>query len=77
MCTFLFVRLAKFPSFSHGCDGVHVDYCNDWDSDLLPDWLLKHKEMIFPLNCVEKKGVLGHGQYGMVHKGAFHHGNAV
>ena len=40
------------------------------------------KEVIMELWCInhysiEKKQILGHGQYGTVHQGLFHNGNAV
>ena len=42
---------------------------------ILPSWVQPH--MVYPENAIEIKTVLGHGQYGTVYKGQFHHGNAV
>ena len=41
----------------------------------LPAWVEPH--MVFSEASIEKKLILGHGQYGTVHKGLFHNGNAV
>ena len=45
--------------------------------DILPKWLTKRKDMIFGHEYVIKKELLGHGQYGTVHKGTFNYGNAM
>ena len=51
---------------------------NDFDKDyVLPDWLRKRKEMIFPETSVMKGQQLGKGQFGTVFKGALVQGNAV
>ena len=41
----------------------------------LPEWVEPH--MVYPESSIEKKEILGQGQYGIVHKGLFHNGNAV
>ena len=41
----------------------------------LPEWVEPH--MVYSENSIETKQTLGHGQYGTVHKGLFHNGNAV
>ena len=41
----------------------------------LPAWIEPH--MVYSESSIEKKLILGHGQYGTVHKGLFHNGNAV
>ena len=51
---------------------------NDFDKEyVLPDWLRKRKEMIFPETSVMKGQQLGKGQFGTVFKGALVQGNAV
>ena len=50
---------------------------HDSHLDILPKWLSKRQDMIFSSECIEKKEMLGHGQYGTVHKGIFHYGNAM
>ena len=42
---------------------------------LLPMWLKPH--MLYPKDSVVRKGFLGRGEYGYVHKGVFRHGQAV
>ena len=44
---------------------------------ILPAWITEKRDMICPSGSVRKHKLLGSGQYGHVHKGAFHHGNAV
>ena len=41
----------------------------------LPKWVEPH--MVYSEHSIEKKQILGHGQYGTVHQGLFHNGNAV
>ena len=55
----------------------NLDFEPDLDYHILPKWLLQRQDMIFPYNRIEKKEMLGHGQYGTVNKGIFHHGNAM
>ena len=45
--------------------------------DILPKWLTERQDMIFAHKYVKKKEMLGHGQYGTVHKGTFNYGNAM
>ena len=45
--------------------------------DILPKWLADRQDMIFSPDYIKKKEMLGHGQYGTVHKGIFHYGNAM
>ena len=42
---------------------------------LLPRWVKPH--MVYPKDSVARKGFLGSGQYGIVHKGVFCQGQAV
>ena len=49
---------------------------DDKDS-LLPDWLMERKEMIFPIESVEKYQEIGRGQFGIVFKGKLAQGQAV
>ena len=57
-------------------DTDESDMEHDCQLDILPKWLSNRQEMIFSLDCIEKKEMLGHGQYGTVNKGIFHYGNA-
>ena len=65
------------------CSRCSVPNCNEnnCSRDILdlmkhfPEWVEPH--MVYPAASVEKKQILGHGQYGTVHKGIFHHGKAV
>ena len=41
----------------------------------LPDWV--EPQMVYLEGAIERKNMLGHGQYGKVHHGLFHNGNAV
>ena len=41
----------------------------------LPDWVEPH--MVYSEAAIERKEMLGKGQYGTVHNGLFHNGNAV
>ena len=41
----------------------------------LPKWVEPH--MVYSEASIEKKQILGHGQYGTVHQGLFHNGHAV
>ena len=41
----------------------------------LPNWVEPH--MVYLEASIEKKRIIGHGQYGTVHQGLFHNGNAV
>ena len=42
---------------------------------LLPSWVKPH--MVFPPSSVNKQDLLGHGSYGMVHKGTYAQGQAM
>ena len=44
---------------------------------MLPQWILDKPDMIYPQNSIKKKGALGTGQFGTVHKGTYCQGNAV
>ena len=48
----------------------------DKDS-LLPDWLMERKEMIFPIESIEKYQEIGRGQFGIVFKAKLAQGQAV
>ena len=72
------------PTFLDVPDGQWINYDtdesdmeNDCQFDILPKWLSTRQDMIFTPDCIEKKEMLGHGQYGTVHKGVFHYGNAM
>ena len=41
----------------------------------LPKWITL--QMVYPNESVERKGILGCGQYGIVQKGVVHQGGAV
>ena len=47
------------------------------DASILPQWLLKRKEMIFSHMYIEQQEKLGSGQFGAVFKGRLRQGNAV
>ena len=49
---------------------------DDKDS-LLPDWLKERKEMIFPIESIEKYQEIGRGQFGTVFKAKLAQGQAV
>ena len=42
---------------------------------VLPPWVEAH--MVYPHSSIKTQRLLGHGQYGTVHKGIYHHGYAV
>ena len=42
---------------------------------VLPYWIKAH--MVYPQNSIKIQRLLGHGQYGTVHKGTYQHGCAV
>ena len=42
---------------------------------VLPFWVKAH--MVYPQHSIKTQRILGHGQYGTVHKGLYHHGSAV
>ena len=73
--------LEVFPDVPDGqCvnyDTDESDMEHDSQLDILPKWLSKRQDMIFSSECIEKKEMIGHGQYGTVHKGIFHYGNAM
>ena len=58
-------------------DTDESDMENDSHYDILPKWITSRQDMIFSPECIEKKEMLGHGQYGAVNKGIFRHGNAM
>ena len=58
-------------------DTDESDMEHDSHYDILPKWITKRPDMIFSPECIEKKEMLGHGHYGTVNKGVFHHGNAM
>ena len=47
------------------------------EASILPEWLLKRKEMIYSHIYVEQQEKLGSGQFGTVFKGRLKQGNAV
>ena len=47
------------------------------EASILPQWLLKRKEMIFSHMYIEQQEKLGSGQFGTVFKGRLRQGNAV
>ena len=47
------------------------------EDNILPDWLRKRKEMVFPESAILKGQKLGKGQFGIVMKGALVLGNAM
>ena len=47
------------------------------ETSILPQWLLKRKEMIFSHMYIEQQEKLGSGQFGTVFKGRLKQGNAV
>ena len=53
-----------------------MDHDNN-NMDILPKWLADQQDMIFSPDYITKKEMLGHGQYGTVHKGIFQYGNAM
>ena len=58
---------AKFRKSSNGIE----------ETSILPQWLLKRKEMIFSHMYIEQQEKLGSGQFGTVYKGRLRQGNAV
>ena len=44
---------------------------------MVPDWLKKRKEMVYPPKCVEKGRQLGSGQFGAVFMGKLTQGTAM
>ena len=74
-------RVNDFPDVPDGqCinyDTEEEDMDHECNLDILPLWLTKRKDMIFSQEYITTKEILGHGQYGTVHKGIFHYGNAM
>ena len=77
-------RKEQFPDVPDGqcvnydTDDTHesdIEY--DGQVDILPKWLSNRQDMVFSPECIDMKEMIGHGQYGTVHKGVFHYGNAM
>ena len=58
------------------CESLASFSDNNCICSVLPSWILEKPEMICPTNSIQKKQVLGSGQFGTVHKGVYLHGNA-
>ena len=43
----------------------------------VPTWLDENKEIVFSPEHIQRKEMLGSGQYGVVYKGTFSHGKAM
>lgn len=68
-------EVEQYQCLVEGCDNR---ICSHAIMDVLkhlPDWVEPH--MVYSESSIEKKRILGHGQYGTVHQGLFHCGNAV
>ena len=53
-------------------NGIEIE-----ETSILPQWLLKRKEMMFSHMYIEQQEKLGSGQFGTVFKGRLKQGNAV
>ena len=50
---------------------------SEQEEPILPNWLNRRRDMIFPSSDVSRDDRLGSGQYGTVHKAKLFRGNAV
>ena len=89
--TFFLFRTENFPSNirTENCHTVNASSPtsgpgsdSSWGkakfiSPLLPSWMHDKHDLICPKNSIKKTELIGTGQFGTVHKGTFHHGNAM
>ena len=71
-------RIAEVDEYHclvEGCQNRNCSHAITAVMKYLPDWVDRH--MVYSESAIEKKEILGHGQYGTVHRGLFHNGNAV
>ena len=71
-------QLAEVDDYQCPVEGCHSLICSHAITAVmkhLPDWVDPH--MVYSESAIEKKEILGHGQYGTVYQGLFHNGNAV
>ena len=69
------VEVDGFECSVEGCQNRNCTHEILAVMNYLPDWVEPH--MVYSDGAIEKKQILGHGQYGTVHQGLFHNGNAV
>ena len=68
-------EVEKYQCLVEGCTNPICSHAILDVMQYLPRWV--EPQMVYSETSIEQKQLLGHGQYGTVHQGLFHNGNAV